>query len=432
MRNICTIAAIHVWATVAFGVNVVNVRLPDGGSAITLNRGDSFTVQLEVEVDRAVLTAETRIRVDAEGDPGSGVLGVLDITGPATIAGEVPAYLSAPDGPWNDDAAALNGFALAIVPGDIDPSYNSEGSRIGAMGESDFIGPGTSWPSPQPLALLDMKIDEGAPGGVYLISAEDVYFTDDTVATFSGGSGAVLQVTIETQTEVVGRHIFYNNSYYDGNDAAINAADDNAIATDKSAYLPGSGQATFVNYISYDKGINGIMVDIYGMAGTPTADDFMFMVGNDNTPATWGVGPTPLDVQVRPGAGVGGSDRVTVVFDDNSMPPTASPAIINNVSNANWLEVTVKATANTGLPAPDVHYWGLAVGEIGNDTTTYVGATDEIQARLNPRNFFVGWSVITDQWDFNRDRSVNSTDEIIARLNPANYFAGYLLLIDLP
>ena len=34
-------------------------------------------------------------------------------------------------------------------------------------------------------------------------------------------------------------------SRYDGHDPAINALDDKAIATDKAAYLPGSGQATF-------------------------------------------------------------------------------------------------------------------------------------------------------------------------------------------
>ncbi|HYW79673.1 MAG TPA: lamin tail domain-containing protein, partial [Thermoguttaceae bacterium] len=39
--------------------------------------------------------------------------------------------------------------------------------------------------------------------------------------------------------EVIGRHVFYNNSQFDGLDAAANAADDAAIATDKQALLAG-------------------------------------------------------------------------------------------------------------------------------------------------------------------------------------------------
>ena len=38
---------------------------------------------------------------------------------------------------------------------------------------------------------------------------------------------------------VVGENIFYNDSSFDGNNPAANAADDAAIATDKTALLPG-------------------------------------------------------------------------------------------------------------------------------------------------------------------------------------------------
>ena len=86
---------------------------------------------------------------------------------------------------------------------------------------------------------------------------------------------------------LVGRYVFYNNSRYDGHtgyisgDPAINIFDDNAIATDKTALLPGH-LATFANYTSYSRGINGIMVDIAGLAnpGSISAADFQFQVGN--------------------------------------------------------------------------------------------------------------------------------------------------------
>ena len=71
--------------------------------------------------------------------------------------------------------------------------------------------------------------------------------------------------------QVVGRHLFYNQSgtvavsRYDGNNTAINSLDDNAIATDKTAYRwENPGAATFANISGYSKGINGLMVDISG------------------------------------------------------------------------------------------------------------------------------------------------------------------------
>ena len=56
---------------------------------------------------------------------------------------------------------------------------------------------------------------------------------------------------------MVGRQIFYNNSAFD--DPATGGSDDDAIATDKEALLPGE-TAGFANYTSYSRGINGIKV----------------------------------------------------------------------------------------------------------------------------------------------------------------------------
>ena len=55
------------------------------------------------------------------------------------------------------------------------------------------------------------------------------------------------------------------------------ATDDEAIASDKVALLPGE-TATFANYTSYARGINGIMVDIADLASEPTlamVDNFL-------------------------------------------------------------------------------------------------------------------------------------------------------------
>jgi uncharacterized protein YkwD len=67
------------------------------------------------------------------------------------------------------------------------------------------------------------------------------------------GGHNVEQDFTPTQPFVAGRFVFYNNSAFDGHDAALNALDDGAIAPDKQALLPGV-PASFVNYTSYSRG----------------------------------------------------------------------------------------------------------------------------------------------------------------------------------
>jgi hypothetical protein len=214
--------------------------------------------------------------------------------------------------------------------------------------------------------------------------------------------------------------LFYNQSgtasplRYDGNDLAINSADDNAIATDKVAYRPGDGAATFANVSSYSKGINGIMIDIAGPHGTITASDFIFRVGNNNSPSTWAAAPAPTAFSVRAGAGLSGSDRVEFVW-------------ANGAIQKKWLEVISLAGANTGLaqsatlPAgqADAFFFGNSVGDTGlGDSATFasVDANDEVGVRSHYEQLFKNIPV-TNIYDFDRDGAVNATDELIARNN---------------
>jgi hypothetical protein len=210
-----------------------------------------------------------------------------------------------------------------------------------------------------------------------------------------------------SSASVAGRRVFYNASAFDGNDAAANAADDGAIATDKSALLPGQ-TATFANYTSYDKGINGIMVDVANLAGTPTAADFSFKVGNDNAPSGWATAPAPTSVTVRSGAGTGGSSRVTILFADGAIA-------------GQWLQVTVLATANTGLATPDVFYFGNAVGETGdNPANAEVTPSDEVAIRNGAHTLAASPAGVTDPCDINRDKKVGPTDEVLCRNHGTN------------
>lgn len=228
--------------------------------------------------------------------------------------------------------------------------------------------------------------------------------TANTGSTLEALYGWEYRLAAPEAAVVLGRGVFYNASRFDGLEAAANARDDAAVATDKTALRPGN-KAGFSHYTSYSRGLNGILVDIGGLPGTPTAADFAFATGNTDAVASWGVAPVPASVSVRRGAGVSGSDRITLIWADNA------------VRNS-WLEVRVLATTATGLAADDVFYFGNAVGETGNHAgvDARVDAEDESLARANVRGPFVPASV-TDPYDFNRDRQVNATDQILARVN---------------
>src|SRR4029079_13726142 len=205
------------------------------------------------------------------------------------------------------------------------------------------------------------------------------------------------------QAGVLSRLVFYNQSVYDANDAAANATDDGAIATDKQALLPGQ-TATFANYTSYNRGINGLMIDVQGLPGTPKVGDFTFKVGNSSDPATWSNGPTPVSISVRQGAGTGGSDRITIIWPDLAI-------------RKQWLEVIVWPNTRTGLTQPDVFYFGNAVGESGNvPDNASVSLSDELIARNNST---VGTMPvpITNRFDYNRDGRVSVIDQLLARNN---------------
>ncbi len=205
---------------------------------------------------------------------------------------------------------------------------------------------------------------------------------------------------------VAGRFVFYNNSEFDGNNAGANASDDGAIGTDKQALVAGQLAST-ANYTSFSRGINGILVDVAGLANPAglSVADFEFRVGNSADPTGWpllALDPSDITVSVRTGAGTAGSDRVTILFPDGVIQGT-------------WLQVRVKANANTGLSAEDVHYWGHALGETGDVVgDTLVDGYDVAGVIANPHTVGDPAS-ITDAFDFNRDRLVDAVDAALAQ-----------------
>ena len=204
---------------------------------------------------------------------------------------------------------------------------------------------------------------------------------------------------------VVGRHVFYNRSTLDGHDASANAADDGAIAAGKVPLLPGQA-ASFLNVTSYTKGINGIMIDVAGglpltaLAGIAASLELKAGAGGD--PAGWPDGPRPAQVAIRAGAGVGGSDRITLAWPDGAVRNT-------------WLRVTVRALPQSGLAADDVFTFGNLVGETGDAATVLgVGTGDVLDTRSRRAT---GAATINNVYDHNRDGSVNVLDYAAAASN---------------
>ena len=141
-------------------------------------------------------------------------------------------------------------------------------------------------------------------------------------------------------------------------------------------------------------------------------------MGNSDDLSSWQLGPAPASITVRKQAGAGGSDRVTLIW-------------ANGVIQKQWLQVTVKADAVTGLAEPDVFYFGNAVGESGNSpSNTFVDGSDFASARDNQRNF-LNRAPIDFAYDYNRDSFVDGTDMAIARDNNTNFITA-LKLVTVP
>jgi hypothetical protein len=203
---------------------------------------------------------------------------------------------------------------------------------------------------------------------------------------------------------IAGRWLFYNNSAFDG---YAHADDTAAVATDKSALLPGAAgalaAATAANISGYSRGLNGVMIDAYGllvgMPFGPSPTDFEFRVGAGGDPATWDLAPDPAVVWFVQG-GVAGSTRIAIVWADG--------AIVNK-----WLRVTVKAGPRTGLLADDVFYFGHLLGD-GADpgSPSAVRAADVMRTRLAMGR---GPSGVTNGADVNKDGKVNALYLAIVR-----------------
>jgi hypothetical protein len=306
---------------------------------------------------------------------------------------------------WLTVGTSLNLVGVATDPVDA-LSYSWDVNGDGVFGDATGASPSLSWAYLQSLGIagsnsydVRLRADDG-DGGV----------TDSLPELLLVG-------WVDTgPSTIAARHIFYNQSVWDGNSAAISAVNDNAaIAPGKVPHLRGGGLTVAANLTSFTRGINGIMVDLSagGNHTGITATDFVFKVGNNNSPNLWAAAPAPSAISVIPGAGVGGSDRVEITW--------ASGVIKNQ-----WLEVQVLANDNTGLPVTDVHFWGNKIGDSASTSPAGTFDTTSTDSAQVFGNIGAG-KPITDLRDYNRDGSVTSTDAAVVFAN-----LGTIVRINIP
>ena len=315
---------------------------------------------------------------------------------------DVPAFAKGPDRVDWDDAGpvVVAGWATGISAGPADEA----GQRLGFVVETTNAGLFAMAPAIAPNGTLTYMPRKVAKG----MATVTVRLRDDG-GTANGAmdtsASQAFTITVQARPRVVGRWLFYNHSRFDGNDAGLGIADDEAIATDKVALRKGAGRvSSFANISSYHRGINGVAVDIVGLAGTPTAADFGLRVGRGAALTEWTAGPGPAVIRVRAGAGLDGSDRVMLSWVDSTV-------------RNRWLEVTVKANEQTGMVEPDTFYFGSVVGETGPAAANGVQSVtvgDVLAVRLATR---LGLVPVTATHDINRDGFINTTDVMLVRAN---------------
>ena len=249
---------------------------------------------------------------------------------------------------------------------------------------------------------LGFGVPEGAPLGPVTVSLSGVLLADPSATAVSADSSdsGVVTVTDTPPAVVQGRMLFYNNSSFD------TSSDADAIATDKVALLPG-GVATFANYSSYSRGINGIMIDVANLAqpGNIDASDFTFKVGNTDDPSSWSFAEAPLSISVEEGGGDGGTDRIILLWKDDNDDDVVD---LNEAITGAWLEVSVVANSDTGLTTDSVFYFGNGQGEVGDRSGIDANVNiADVFAVFNNQAANVG---VSNVYDHDRDRAVNIVD----------------------
>jgi len=199
-------------------------------------------------------------------------------------------------------------------------------------------------------------------------------------------------IEITRLNNITGVYVAYNGSSFE----------DPAIATDKTPLAIGEA-ATGSNYTSYDKGLNGIVIDVFEVPDEAVIDatDFVFRVGNADLIQEWEIAPEPIAIGVVEDAGKDGEDRIFIRWEDN--------AIQNE-----WLQIQVlladfdlQATFDFDPTQDDVFFFGNLIGETTGDFRVDY---DDVFDVIWPSLFASSVIGIDNPADVNRDRKIDYDD----------------------
>lgn len=323
------------------------------------------------------------------------------------------------DGEWLE-------FTRDIVPGVYDVDVRAWSDNANTKGVRLLIGDNAQ---DQSFTLLG-SIDIPDTGNVRL-----QHTIQDVDLTAWGGQDRVLRVefyggdfnydnlefnAVQTNASVVGRGVAYlgTSAQYSGD----------TIDTSKVALRSGSESvtATQANYTNYSRGLNRVVVDLADLPeGELAGDNFGFRVGNTSDPTQWGELTASSDIPLP---------TITEVAEPS---PGVRRFLLDWTTNATirnqWLQVTVKANAQTGLANDDVFYFGNQVGDVDGSQTqsgrVSVDAFDTLDVQFNqsPSPNSVG---IGSPYDVDRNGAVDAFDLLDIEFNQVP--SGGLLLFTLP
>jgi hypothetical protein len=222
---------------------------------------------------------------------------------------------------------------------------------------------------------------------------------------YSVNSSATTTANIQNDglATITNVQVFYKNSGFTGVPAALDSNKTLLRSTTTTQVT------SFANVINYSRGINGLVLDVAGLAAASlSASDFIFRVAPAGAsgavdPNTWLAAPTPTLIDVTTGNATTAA-RVRLEWADE--------AIMNT-----WLQIIVKANANTGLINREVFYLGHAYGEVDGVAPYRLSTIDVGLVRAAVGNAIVS---VNDVRDFDKDRRITTTDVGLMRARVNN------------
>ena len=179
-----------------------------------------------------------------------------------------------------------------------------------------------------------------------------------TITANYGTNNSSVTFTVDALVAVSNRQVYYKGSSF----ASIGV--DNSLDPNKVLAQSGAAPQTlsYSNLINTTRGINGIVLDVAGLASASlTAGDFTMRVSPTgffdeaaNPPSNWATAPAPTGIFVTPGT--------------NTTPARVRLEWADNAIENRWLQIRILANANTGLVSNQVYYLGHLQGEINGQT----------------------------------------------------------------